>query len=185
MQAQRRRGGTLVIAEEEPDGGGDVTRGNRGRYYHQVPPVGRELRIDLNLLGQGIDARDTAMLAAWGGVIGCWNAFVTVVVTIVMMVLAASVCRCLGSVMDLTMRVMPATAENGVDEQHCGRQVGEKCLHGKKTYSTGQSFHSSNWGSTQLALKAAKSAYLYGFCRHFGRWQADFLSFVGTNECEK
>ena len=27
------------------------------------------------------------MLAAWGGVIGCWNAFVTVMVTMVMMVL--------------------------------------------------------------------------------------------------
>jgi len=129
MQAQRRRGGSLVIAEEKPVDGGDVTRGDRGRNYHQVHPGGRDLRIDLNLLGQVVDARNSAMLAAWCGVIGGRRALVTVVVTMVMLVLAASVCRCLGSVMDLTMRVMPATAENGVDEQHCGRQVGEKWLH--------------------------------------------------------
>lgn len=56
------------------------------------------------------------MLAAWGGVIGCWNAFVTVMVTMVMLVLAASVFRRVGDLMDLAMRVVPATAENGVDE---------------------------------------------------------------------
>jgi len=28
------------------------------------------------------------------------------------------------------MRVVPATADSGVDEQHGGRQISEKCLHG-------------------------------------------------------
>ena len=90
----------------------------------EVKPTDGELRIELHLLCQRINAVTFAMLAAGAGRVLRRSAFVTVVVAVVMMMVAAVVFRQHGGGMVLAMRMVPATAEGGMDEQHGGRQIG-------------------------------------------------------------
>src|SRR4051794_992754 len=104
MKAQRRRGCSLIFQSDEPAGNGCVRSLDRGQGGDEVKPTDGEMRINLHLLRQRIDARAFAVFAAGAGRVLRRSTFVTVVVAVVMAMVAAVVCRQHGHGTVLTMR---------------------------------------------------------------------------------
>jgi len=165
MQTQRGRCCPLVFRGSQPARDGRMGGAYRRQDRNDIDPADRKVRVDLHFRLQRVDARNAAVFAAGTRCILLRRAFVTVMVavfTVMLVVLAASFVCQHGMGVALAMRMMPTTAECGVDEQHGGRQIGEKCLHGNpdrgqrsiipfieppvnptwvKAYETGKSLH--------------------------------------------
>jgi hypothetical protein len=120
MEPQGRQRPVWAIAHVAPGSRGNLRVGQLRKGRYQVKRSDGPRSLDLNFVRQDVAARAFTLDAA----LDWFGGLLAISVVLVMFATCVLGDRNRTSVLESSMRVVPAASKHRVDEQHCGGQAG-------------------------------------------------------------